>query len=51
MPNWRSEINQRLACLQLAPACEFAQDLDDCYAELLSSGGLKRTPNAKPARN
>ncbi len=46
MPDWKPEIRQRLAGLQLAPTREasiveeLAQDLDDCYAELLSGGAM-----------
>ena len=44
MPEWKQEIRQRLAGVKLEPAREaaiveeLAQYLDDCYAELLSSG-------------
>jgi predicted permease len=44
MPDWQSEIRQRLAKLRLAPTREsaiveeLAQDLDDCYAALLAGG-------------
>lgn len=44
MPNWKLEIRQRLAPLRLSPTREqaiveeLAQDLDDCYAELLARG-------------
>ncbi|MGH9937635.1 MAG: ABC transporter permease, partial [Blastocatellia bacterium] len=44
MPEWKQEIRQRLANLQLAPTREtaiveeLAQHLEDCYAELLASG-------------
>jgi putative ABC transport system permease protein len=47
VPDWKPEIRRRLASLQLAPAREaaiveeLAQDLDDCYAESLSSGATK----------
>jgi predicted permease len=47
MPDWKSEIRQRLAGLQLAPAREtavieeLAQHLDDCYAELLAGGATE----------
>src|SRR6266540_2947651 len=46
MPDWKPEIRQRLAGLQLAPTREaavveeLAQHLDDYYAELLASGAL-----------
>jgi predicted permease len=44
MPNWKPEIRRRLAGLKLDPAREaaiveeLAQDLDDCYEDLLSGG-------------
>jgi len=44
MPEWKQEIRHRLAGVKLEPAREaaiveeLAQYLDDCYAELLSSG-------------
>ncbi len=44
MPDWKPEIRQRLAGLKLEPAREaaiveeLAQHLDDCYAELVTSG-------------
>jgi hypothetical protein len=44
MPDWKPEIRQRLAKLQLAPTREaaiveeLAQHLDESYAELLASG-------------
>ena len=44
MPDWKGEIRRRLASLRLAPAREaaiveeLAQDLEDCYAELLAGG-------------
>ena len=44
MPDWKPEIGRRLANLHLAPAREaaiveeLAQYLEDCYAELRSSG-------------
>ncbi|MGH9855903.1 MAG: ABC transporter permease, partial [Blastocatellia bacterium] len=44
MPDWKPEIRQRLAGLQLAPEREaaiveeLAQHLDDCYVESLASG-------------
>jgi putative ABC transport system permease protein len=44
MPDWKPEIRQRLAKLKLEPTREnaiveeLAQDLDDCYEELLASG-------------
>jgi putative ABC transport system permease protein len=47
MPDWKAEIRRRLQSLQLAPAREaavveeLAQYLEDCYAELLSSGGTE----------
>src|SRR5262249_41073672 len=47
MPDWKSEIGWRLAGLKLEPAREaaiieeLAQYLDDCYAELRSSGATK----------
>jgi macrolide transport system ATP-binding/permease protein len=43
-PEWRGEIKQRLASVQLAPSREAAiveelsQHLDDCYAESLAGG-------------
>src|SRR5215831_12641766 len=46
MPDWKHEIRRRLANLQLEPARdaiieEIAQYLEDCYAELLSSGAME----------
>ena len=47
MPDWKPEIRRRLANLKLAPTREAAiieelsQDLEDCYAELLSSGATE----------
>jgi putative ABC transport system permease protein len=47
MPDWKPEIRQRLADLHLSPTREaaiveeLAQDLDDCYAELLSGGATE----------
>ncbi len=47
MPEWKPEIRRRLASLQLAPPREAAiieelsQYLEDCYAELLSSGATE----------
>jgi hypothetical protein len=47
MPDWKTEIRARLQSLQLTPTREaaiveeLAQDLDDCYAESLSSGVTK----------
>ncbi|MGH9755934.1 MAG: ADOP family duplicated permease [Blastocatellia bacterium] len=47
MPDWKPEIRRRLANLRLAPVREnaiveeLAQDLDDCYAELLSGGATE----------
>jgi predicted permease len=47
MPEWKPEIRRRLVSLQLAPTREaaiveeLAQDLDDCYAELLASGATE----------
>src|SRR5215471_12127577 len=47
MPEWKQEIRQRLAGLKLEPAREatvieeLAQYLDDCYAELRSSGATE----------
>jgi len=47
MPEWKKEIRQRLAGLQLAPTREaaiieeLAAHLDDRYAELLSSGATE----------
>src|SRR5215475_13905096 len=44
MPEWKQEIRQRLARLQLEPTREvviieeLAQYLEDCYSELLASG-------------
>src|SRR5262247_4883254 len=44
MNDWKAEIRQRLANLKLEPTHEaaiveeLAQDLEDCYAELLSGG-------------
>src|SRR4030095_174682 len=45
MPNWKTEINRRLAGLKLEPMREqeiideISQHLDDCYQELLAGGG------------
>jgi len=47
MPDWKAEISRRLQSLRLTPTCEaaiveeLAQYLDDCYAELLSSGATE----------
>jgi len=47
MPEWKSEIRARLEALKLEPAREaaiieeLAQYLEDCYAELLSSGATE----------
>ena len=47
MPDWKKEISERLAGLRLAPTREaeiveeLAQDLEDCYQELLASGATK----------
>jgi len=47
MPDWKQEIRQRLAGLQLSPTREaaiieeLAQHLDDCYAELISGGATE----------
>ena len=47
MPDWKAEIRQRLAGLRLAPTREaaiveeLAQDLEDCYEELLSGGATE----------
>ncbi|MGH9852012.1 MAG: permease prefix domain 1-containing protein, partial [Blastocatellia bacterium] len=47
MPEWKSEIRQRLANLKLAPTREaaiieeLAQHLEDCYAELLAGGATE----------
>ncbi|HZF41042.1 MAG TPA: ABC transporter permease [Blastocatellia bacterium] len=47
MPDWKPEIRRRLAGVKLAPAGEaaiieeLAQYMDDCYAELRSSGATK----------
>src|SRR5262247_1218739 len=44
MPDWKAEIRTRLVGSQLTPTREaaiveeLAQDLEDCYAELLASG-------------
>src|SRR5215510_5489458 len=44
MPDWKHEIRRRLAGVKLEPTCEatiieeLAQYLEDCYAELRSSG-------------
>jgi hypothetical protein len=46
MPDWKHEIRQRLANLQLEPTREaaiveeIAQYLDDCYAESLAGGAM-----------
>lgn len=47
MPDWKAEIGQRLQGLRLAPTREaaiveeLANDLDDCYAALLSGGACE----------
>src|SRR5215475_2526566 len=47
MPDWKSEIRRRLAGSKLEPTREaaiveeLAQYLEDCYAELLSSGATE----------
>ena len=47
MPDWKPEIRQRLAGVKPEPAREaavieeLAQYLEDCYAELLSSGATE----------
>jgi predicted permease len=47
MPDWKHEIGRRLAGVKLEPAREaaiieeLAQYLEDCYAELLSSGATE----------
>jgi putative ABC transport system permease protein len=47
MPDWKPEIRRRLANVELEPAREaaiveeLAQDLEDCYAEFLSSGAAE----------
>ena len=47
MPDWKPEIRRRLASLRLAPVREaaiveeLAQDLDDCYVELISGGATE----------
>src|SRR5262245_46030893 len=47
MPDWKCEIRRRLAGVKLEPTCEaaiieeLAQYLEDCYAELRSSGATK----------
>src|SRR5215813_11390213 len=47
MPDWKPEIRRRLAGVKLAPSREaaiieeLAQYMDDCYAELRSSGATK----------
>jgi predicted permease len=47
MPEWKNEISARLAKLRLEPTREnaiveeLAQDLDDCYAELLAGGATE----------
>jgi|SRR5262245_28624614 len=47
MPDWKAEIRTRLAGLRLAPTREaaiieeLAQDLEDCYAELLAGGATE----------
>jgi putative ABC transport system permease protein len=47
MPEWETEIRRRLANVKLEPAREaaiveeLAQDLEDCYAEFLSSGAAE----------
>ena len=47
MPDWKQEINERLASLNLDPTREdavveeLAQYLDDHYAELLAGGATE----------
>src|SRR6266850_4270541 len=47
MPDWKKEIGERVAGLQLAPTREteiveeLAQYLEDCYEELLASGATR----------
>src|SRR6266508_1853352 len=47
MPDWKLEVRRRLANLKLEPTREaaiieeLAQDLADCYAELLASGATE----------
>jgi len=47
MPDWKPEIRRRLAGLRLLPMREtaiveeLAQDIADCYAELLSGGATE----------
>ena len=47
MPEWKQEIRDRVATLQLAPAREaeiveeLAQHLEDCYQELLLEGATQ----------
>src|SRR5262249_51916018 len=47
MPDWKSEIRQRLASLQLEPAREaeiveeLSQHLDDCYEGLMAGGATE----------
>jgi putative ABC transport system permease protein len=47
MPDWKPEIRQRLAGVKLAPTREaaiieeLAQYLEDCYAELITSGATE----------
>src|SRR5262245_56596569 len=47
MPDWKPEIRRRLAGLQLTPTREaaiveeLAQHLEECYAELLTSGATE----------
>src|SRR6266542_2772732 len=47
MPDWKPEIRRRLANLKLEPTREaaiveeLAQDLADCYAELIASGATE----------
>jgi predicted permease len=47
MPDWKVEIRRRLANLRLEPTREaaiveeFAQHLEDCYAEILAGGATK----------
>src|SRR5688572_1522825 len=53
MPEWKPEIRQRLANLKLEPTREaaiieeVAQHLEDCYAELLSSGATEAEAERK----